>query len=465
MGTCAIPSEHLDNPEGGGTAEEYETGEGPEHDNAESQLSDAQKSAYKDEWQVHSGAIEDAAKESGLPVYIERGKFSAKQYLTEAIDLGRTDAGMQKMGNALHAIEDYYSHSNFIEVAIWYLHKNNEVNTAEYSLVRTEVGNWADSLGGTDQENVPKIITGSYAPGANKKVSELELLCTEVEHGALTKAFVIGALRKTGVTAEEFLKKAVAAGWELGSKGGKYAGMALGGVSLGVPLATLGGVVGGLTGAISGAVEGVQEHSGFSSSLGHGVKGFATGLVQGGWEGIKTGAQTAVNAGGAVGGAVGGTTGALLAGLVGLTLEAAVGLVGTSLALGLFPVIATLMTAALAGIRAAIKAGVLERRVKQHTRKAAEEAKDAKLGPSHAEIAKDAPDHKLFAVAIALAEHVDSDIGRAMARAWAEKENPPSADAIASVTKLVDKYVSHPTTNRWWHDIVLDGVKKQGQKK
>ena len=445
-----VPSEHLDNPEGGGTIEDPKLTK-EQREAKKSELSSEQKKAYEDE-EAHMQEIRDAAKSSGLPEYIERGKYHAKQQLAKAIGYGRNSEGLQAMGDGLHAIEDYYSHSNFVEVCIWYLHNKGQLTNEQYTkLVGTEASNDAALLGNMSvPQGGPQIITGTYAPGANSKVSQLELLATEVEHGQLTKAFIKGACRKLGITAKDILKKA--------AESGRSVGQAVGGAVGGV----LGGAVGAVGGAIKGAGEGAakgwREHSGLSA-LWHGFTGLFTGAASG----AASGARQGWNVGKSVGGAVGGAVGGVIGGAVGLTIDAAIALLGASAMLVLFPVIATLRAAALA----ALKKGIVEAKVKKNTLQAAQEAKKAGLGPTHAELAKDDPHHHLFKIARALAVYVDRDIGNAMATAWeetrrrdesAKSQQPPSPEVVASVTGLVDKYVSHPATDQWWMDAVKDKV-------
>ena len=62
--------------------------------------------------------LAQATHRSGLPDYIERGKLHAKRKLRQAIASGENPTGMMQMGDALHAVEDYFSHSNFVEACI-----------------------------------------------------------------------------------------------------------------------------------------------------------------------------------------------------------------------------------------------------------------------------------------------------------------------------------------------------------
>jgi hypothetical protein len=455
-----IPSEHLDNPEGGGTYEDTRLDPAEQKD-AWEKLSPEQKAAYEDE-QKHIGEIENAAKESGLPEYIEVGKFHAKRKLAEAITLGHSDEGMMAMGNGLHAVEDYYSHSNFVEVAIWDLYKEGKLSREEYNnLVWTPMGNDAATLGGNDPKDPgrPGVITGTYAD-KNSPVSLVETLCTEAEHGKFEVAFIKGVLMKYGITAQDIVKKAVAAGGDIG---GKILGFVGGGIG-GAVGAVAGGIKGGVTGGIEGAAEGWKEHSGVSAAW-YAVTGFFSGAASGGAEGAREGWSGGKSVGQEVGSAVGEGIGSIVGLVAGLGIDAVIGILGAATILLLFPIV----LAARLAMLAAIKTGLADMYVEAKTAKAAQQARREGLGPSHSELAKDAPDHHLFGVASGLAEFVDEDIGAKMKAIWkaqksgnaeTQQSEPVTPETEKSVTDLVDKYVSHPSRDNWWHTRLLELLKK-----
>ncbi|HZR42836.1 MAG TPA: DUF4157 domain-containing protein, partial [Ktedonobacteraceae bacterium] len=446
-----IPSEHLDNPEGSETIENTKLTQ-QKRDAMMKKLSPAQKLAYKEEAETYKQEIKDAAKASGLPPYIERGKYHAKQQLAKAIGYGRNPEGMLAMGEGLHAIEDYYSHSNFVEVCIWYLYNKRQLTEKQYTtLTKTEAGRNAALLGNMIvSQGGPQIITGTYAPGANDTVSRLELFVTEVEHGQLVDAFIKGACKMLGIGPKHILKKAA----ETGRSVGKTVGGAVGGV--------LGGAIGAVGGAFKGAGEGAsrgwREHTGLSK-LWHAFTGLFTGAASG----LVSGAKKGWNIGKSIGGTVGSVVGGVIGGAVGLTIDAAIALVGVAAMPVLFPAILALRKMALEPV----KAGIMNAKIKRNTLQAAQEASNKGIGPSHAELAKDDPHHHLWPIARQLAIHADRNIGKAMALAWeetrlrdayAKSQQSPSPEVVASVTGLVDKYVSHPATDQWWMDIVKAGV-------
>ncbi|HVA91097.1 MAG TPA: HET-C-related protein, partial [Chloroflexota bacterium] len=285
-----MPSEHLDNPAGGGSAED--PGANPaDLAKAEATLSPDQKAALKREHDpAFKKMIEDAAKGSGLPDYIERGKQHSKDMLARAIDAGDTDEGKMDLGNALHGVEDYFSHSNFTEVALAVLAKEgNQAAQKVLDEAKSEGGGFdATTAGGTDAKGRPGIITGTYGDeshSANKVVSLIEQLKSEVLTGSLRMAFIKGS--------------AIVSGQSLGAEGKS----ALGTVGKGVGEAA-GAVGGGVEGTMGGIARGFEEGHGFFGTIGSMISDGAHGMVSGGEEGAVSGGKTGEKAGGAVGEAV-----------------------------------------------------------------------------------------------------------------------------------------------------------------
>jgi hypothetical protein len=459
-----VPSEHLDNPEGGGTVEDPAVRADPVLLKAAlEKLSPAQRAAYERE-EAARGEILDASAQSHLPAYIETGKFHAKEKLREAVTSGRTPVGLRAMGNALHDVEDYYSHSNFTEACIYMLRGDPAMKPLVALMGETHLGANQALLTPVDPlTGEVRIQSGTYAAGANDWVSKLELLQSEVEHGELMRAFAIGWLTMAGITGEEI-------GRRLGAAAGGGVGKAVGAVGGGV-----GGAVGGaVTGAASGAAEGFREGHGFfgtiGSTLGGLFSGGAHGAVSGAQSGAASGAKAVGDAGASVGGAIGGFAGRSVADVIAIV--------------GLTAVLAVIAVP-FAAIFAAAKAGLLDK-IAEHeaNQSAAEAAAKGLSGPTHSELAKDAPDHKLFGASTALASAADREIGEAMIRAWAataaaggaapSAPSAPdtsgsggSATAAATATApaftpeqeavaaLVDKYVCNPAQQDWWQPIVL----------
>jgi hypothetical protein len=54
----------------------------------------------------------------GIPVYLHRARAYALRQLTEALRAGPTRRGRELFGNAMHTVEDFYAHSNFVDLAV-----------------------------------------------------------------------------------------------------------------------------------------------------------------------------------------------------------------------------------------------------------------------------------------------------------------------------------------------------------
>ena len=166
-----VASEHLDNPAGGGTVED--TSADPEHHRqALERLSPEQRAAYDAE-NRHSGDIRLAHARSALPEYIERGKLAAKDTLKQAIVAGHTQQGLMLMGGALHAVEDYYSHSNFTEACILELQSRGDPAGERLAglITQTPLGNNLGMLVPHGLDGRAEIQTGHYEGRANSAVS------------------------------------------------------------------------------------------------------------------------------------------------------------------------------------------------------------------------------------------------------------------------------------------------------
>ena len=113
-----LASEHVDRPDGGDSAESPDI-DANHRAKRRSKLSISQQ-AWFDEEQTPAfqAKMTTAAAASGLPLYIERAKEHAKRQIAEAARLGRHEGGEHALGNGLHAVEDYFAHSNFVEVAL-----------------------------------------------------------------------------------------------------------------------------------------------------------------------------------------------------------------------------------------------------------------------------------------------------------------------------------------------------------
>ena len=489
-----VPSEHLDNPDAAGLhpdvaapkrtvedpalqalAERYPEGDARRapFDEAFARLSPDQKAAYRSE-EARRGEITEAARRSGLPTYIERGKMHAKDKLRAAIRDGRTPAGMQKMGDALHALEDYFSHSNFVDVALWTLHNEGVAAAKPYveAMVQRMHGTNPALVGGVGPGGQPAIVTGTYSPGANDRVSQLELLKAQLHSGEFAKAFLIGLIRLGTVSAAEVARAL-----------GRGVGATVGG--------STGAVVGGVAGAVSGAVEGAGSgaSSGFEAGAqagyrsgyafgGGGVVGEALGQAEGALEGavggvtgLVSGAYHGLVGGGASGARAGADYGAAVVGDAGAAVGGAVVDAAGTVLLGeaelAMLVGSPLLKAQLAAPLLVIDAVIEHLADQQTTQSGVQAASRGLAGPTHSQIAKDAPDHPLFGVSVKLAEEADRQVGRAIQTAWAARmaagaapgQGDPVTDAEADpVTSLIDTYVSQPASNPWWRPVLVSAL-------
>jgi hypothetical protein len=446
-----LASEHMDRPDKGGTAEDPYLS--PQQRKAKiEELSGEQRRWVEEEQTARfRDLIQHGAEASGLPGWIEVGKEHAKRKLGEAVALGRTPEGLQALGNGLHAVEDYFSHSNFIEVALAQLvHEgslplNNPLVTAMGRYIGVDPANVRDRPGlpTVDKFGRPRIVTGTSVGTAATLVGLWETIKTEIKTGELANAFIRGLAIRYGRPA--FGK---AGGVALGTVGGIIGG-AVG--AIGGAVRWIAGAVGGLfAGAASGAamgwhsakhwwqkpfaaIGGLFGGAALGTMVGAGAFGGPAGGAVGGW-------RTGQRIGGAIGRGVFGTAGAAIFGALGLGGAALVHLGGRLLAAvdrtilgeGLIPI----------GTRASIRAAPYG------------------SGPTHSQIAKDDPEHPLFGPSRALAHEADVQIGRAIIAAWSG--TGPVQTRAAAVEALVDVYVAHPYAVGWWRSVLLPAARAAG---
>jgi hypothetical protein len=437
-----VPSEHLDNPEGGGTVEDPKAAPTPGatggvNEEALAKLSPQQRAAYERQRAAGLEILAASAK-SGLPPYIEQGKMHAREMLAEAVSKGETPEGMQALGNGLHVVEDYFSHSNFTEVCIVTLKDDPAVKPLVDRLLETTLGHDLSALvppqagggesgagapeggapgggapsGGAPAQSAPsgsesagsepagsearegapgrmQIQTGTYGPGPNQTVSMIEALETELTNGELRRTFIKGSVRVNNFTVEQAVEQ-------------------LSGAGFGAKLATY---------ALKEVVD---------------VVDVACDLF--GEEAVEK-----------------------VFGFVVPPLESLLG-----------PLTSTLTSAS------------------------GQQAKQEGLsGPTHSELAKDSPDNPLYAVSRALAVEADKQIGEQIKQVWAtmpkpteSKESgsepapaaPPAEQAPAqseqptggpggkgtpqqeAVTSLVDKFISNPADDPWWEPVIKEAA-------
>jgi hypothetical protein len=436
-----LPSEHLDRPAGGGSVEDptatsmnVADWKGLSHEQQ-----DWVRTEQSPEFQA---MIAKRVAASDLPSYIEVGKEHAKRELTKAAKRGRGDPdGMAAMGNGLHAIEDYFSHSNFTDACVYILVRDGQIpreSPVYQGIVRRAKQFGYDPSGGVAAGKSLKdtqIYSGAYRSEGNKAVSMLEQLESEVKTGALRKAAVLGAIRL-----------GMAGGGDLGAKAGGVVGEGVVG-----GLAALGGtLVEGGAGVAHGLASGWERGHGIGA-VWDALHDAAVGGVEGGEYGAKEGWRLGSEAGKVGGESVGKAGGELLGGAPEATVMGTI--------VGLF-------SAAIAAVQASDPANMIGAAADaygEHETKVATEA-DVKAGdvlPNHSELAKDDVDHPLFDVSRSLAVDADTKIGEAMIDAWNANG---AVVAVANVTDLVDHFVTHPAHSDWWRGAILDAIKSGGGK-
>jgi hypothetical protein len=328
-------------------------------------------------------------------------------------------------GDALHEIEDYFSHSNFTEVALATLAQAGD-SAAQVVLdaAQREDGVNPATAGAKDPFGRPQIITGTYGDesgGANQMMSLIETLKTEVLTGALTLAFIKGSARVGG-------KDVGAAGrWALGGVGGAAMG---GGGAVGE------GLAGGAGGAWRGLEQGYREGRGWRA-----LGSMATGMFSGGWHGLISGAEQGASTGFETGEKVGGSIGDVVGTATG---DLVIGGLAAALALPLFE-----------ALDQAVKVELDMRLSEVEKRRSAVGAPadpDTKVaGPTHSQLAKDSLDHPVFELSRALAVEADRQIGLEMKHAWRTADK---GAAVKPVHALVEKFVSHPSSDDWWQGVL-----------
>ena len=271
--------------------------------------------------------IRNRTRISGLPEYIERGKLHSKRKLRQAIHNGETPLGMMQMGDALHAVEDYFSHSNFVEACIQTLSDRGDPRAAPLmrQLAQVHLADRPDLLFPRDDHGTIQIQTGTYATDEDHSISMLELLSTELQHGYMVRYALLGWFRwmeRQGANVGEQLLAAAgggvggAIGGVVGGIGGGVAG-AVGGAGRGLVGGAAGGYGAGYRaggGGVAGTALGVL--GGGLGAIGGAVSGLFGGAAEGAREGAESGQATGSRLGSAAGGAVGRVTGAALATLV-----------------------------------------------------------------------------------------------------------------------------------------------------
>jgi hypothetical protein len=423
-----LPSEHLDNPRGGESIEDPRAQQMPTGD--WSGLSGSQQHWVREEQtEPFQAEMRRRAATSHIPEYIEAGKEHAKrELLTAATQPRGAPAGMQALGNGLHTIEDYFAHSNFTDACIYMLAAAGRLPPGSTVYQRLQARGrdlGYDPSGGLANGPTPQIMTGTYRSEGNKRVSLLEQLRSEVETGALRQAVLRGATRL-----------AAAGRLDLGPIIGADLAQAID-----VAGAAVGGMSGGGSGALRGAAEGWQRGHGFGAVTGS-MHGMASGAVSGARSGARAGRDRAQLA----------LVGWVVSELNRIIAEAA---------------------AVPGAAHHADQYGHNQTNVAT-----ANDRRQGDLAPNHSQLAKDDLEHPVYGASRALAVHVDTALGVAMAAAWDQGTRVPEAvsavrrlldtntpldvasvpggwSAAGQLVTLVDTFVSNPALDHWWEAPLL----------
>ena len=201
-----LASEHVDRPDKGETAEDPLLSAKERETKTRALVGEQRRWVEEQQRAQFRDLIQQRADVSGLPNWIEVGKEHAKRKLAEAVALGRTAEGLQALGNGLHAVEDYFSHSNFIEVALAQLvHEGNLASdnplvAATGRYIGVDPSNVQDRFGAptADRFGRPRIVTGTSVGWGANLVGLWETIKTEIKTGELRNAFVRGLAIRYG---------------------------------------------------------------------------------------------------------------------------------------------------------------------------------------------------------------------------------------------------------------------------
>lgn len=153
------PEEHIDNPKG---------------------LLDESRLPISFEYEYSKGSYKTLGLYAGetLESLEIDNKFNLKKYITKSIDAarpssdlfvvqqiqlaleyGKTKEGFRHLGAALHVIEDYFAHTNFVEVALIKMGTKNDkdANLEKFKKVYP----WVENMEGEDYKKIP-IVTGIF---------------------------------------------------------------------------------------------------------------------------------------------------------------------------------------------------------------------------------------------------------------------------------------------------------------
>ncbi len=115
------------------------------------------------ETETHVGLL--SVDQTGVMAYIRDTNLHVESRLEQAVDKGRTDNGLFHFGVALHAIEDLFAHSNYVEIALAKILKDDPTLLAsQLKGDDRDVYKYMPSIKGTDGKNRAILTTGTFSP-------------------------------------------------------------------------------------------------------------------------------------------------------------------------------------------------------------------------------------------------------------------------------------------------------------
>ncbi|WP_045467828.1 HET-C-related protein, partial [Sporocytophaga myxococcoides] len=177
-----IPSEHIDNPAGQVPGADYFTSaptvspdlnNAKEKDRFNTQDYPARPSQYatsQENTDPLTGSVLGAnifsVDDSGVMAYIRRTNLHVEKRLELAALKGRTSEGLVHFGAAMHAVEDLFSHSNYVEIALNKILQENPALKSDGSpgLLPELTGDnrQVQTLSSKTSDGRPTLVTGTF---------------------------------------------------------------------------------------------------------------------------------------------------------------------------------------------------------------------------------------------------------------------------------------------------------------
>ena len=103
--------------------------------------------------------------QTGVMAYMRDSNLHVERRLEQAADKGRTDDGLFHFGVALHAIEDLFAHSNYVEIALSKILKEDpKLLATQLDADERNVYDYMPSVSGPDAKDRAILTTGTFSP-------------------------------------------------------------------------------------------------------------------------------------------------------------------------------------------------------------------------------------------------------------------------------------------------------------